>query len=70
MKCAHVLEEIAQILTEDAVPSRFLQPHLESCFECRSHWQKRAIEQWASRMLKIPVSMMPQATSRIVAATE
>lgn len=64
MKCSYALEEINQILSEDAIPSSSLQPHLEACTECRFHWQQQAIEHWASRMLQVPVSMVNQVTAQ------
>ncbi len=62
MNCDHAHQEIKQILEQDVKPSQQLQEHIETCSQCRSHWQMQALEQWISRFIDAPVqSVSPLA---------
>jgi len=65
MNCHHVHEEIRQLLALDAKPSAQLREHMQSCAQCRVHWQEQALEQWLPEVLVAPVPA--QLQSRILA---
>ena len=59
MKCHYVHAETTLMLVQDVHPSAQLQQHIDTCEECREHYQQQVIEQWATGILDLNVQAIP-----------